>query len=144
MRVAEEIAQRLDDDSIPLGLNGRPAVYEFPKIQPQMFIRNVMNGMIEGGDRVSFPPRARCPMKDDAVRRSCPFCPADLLHLVLKNFVGPDPVQKIVEPRIFRGEGETIRREGIGRVIARANIFTVCFPHRVGPPGATYWKSKRS
>ena len=105
-----------------------------------MFIRNVMDGVIQGGDRVGFPPGTRCPMKDDPVGRSRPFSSPDLLHLMFKNFVRPDPIQKIAEPRIVRGEGETIQGEGALRVIARANIFTVILPHRVGPRGATDWK----
>src|SRR5262249_41935172 len=112
-------------------------------VLPLMFIRNVMDGLLQGGDSVGFPPGTRCPMKNDPVCWSRPFCPPDLLHLMFKNFVRPDPVQKITEARIVRGEGETIRRERAFRVIARSNVFTVVLPNRVRPRGATNWESRR-
>ena len=65
-----------------------------------MFIRDVMDGMIKGGDGVGFPPGPRRPMENDPVCRSLPFCPPDLLNLMVKNFVGPHPIKKIAEPRI--------------------------------------------
>src|SRR5262249_21298673 len=113
------------------------------RVPPLMFIRDVMDGLIKGGDGVGFPPGTRRPMKNDPVGRSLPFCPHDLLDLMFKNFIGPDPIKKIAEPRIVRGEGETIRIEGVLRVITRSNLFTVVLPNRVRPSGATYGESRR-
>lgn len=93
-----------------------------------VFIRNVVDRMIKGGDRVGLPPGTRRPMKDDAVYRPIPFRSPDLFDLMFENFVSPDPVQKIGEPRIVRCESETIRSEGVVRVITRSNSLTVVQP----------------
>jgi hypothetical protein len=61
---------------------------------------------------------------------------------MFKNFIGPDPVEEIAKPGIFRSEGETISSQGMVRVITRPNIFTVGLPHGVGPRGGAYLKSK--
>jgi hypothetical protein len=78
-------------------------------VLPLVLVGNVMNRMLEWNDRMSFPPRAGRPMEDHAVGRSVPFGASELLDLMLDDFVGPDPVEKIDESRIVR-----LDRQGIG------------------------------
>ncbi len=76
-------------------------------------------------------------MKNDPIGRSFPFRASDLFYLMLQNFVRPDPIQKIAESIIVRSDGESIRVQGMPRVVTRSDIFTVVMPNRVCPSGAT-------
>src|SRR5574341_1743199 len=68
-------------------------------VLPPVLIGNMMNRMLERHERMGFPARTGGPMKDHAVPGAIPLCTTDLFHLMLQDFVGPDPVDEIQKPR---------------------------------------------
>jgi hypothetical protein len=44
---------------------------------------------------------------------------------MFKNFVGPNPIEEIVKPRIFRREGEMIYAQTMTRNLTGVNIFAM-------------------